>query len=446
MNALDSWRYALSGCVAAALLIGCGGSQRAFVPSNNTQQAVGAAPASRTASFNVLYSFKGGENGHSPIGGVTMVQGLFYGGTSIGGSPKCNGKAYGCGTIFSLTSTGHQSVLYRFAPPGGLNGNGSFVYVHGLLYGETPDGGTPYHCGAGSQGGCGTVFELSTSGKERAIYNFKGIGSAESDGSEPTGGLRYLDGKFFGVTFGGGSLQEGTIFEVDLAGKERILHSFGSSDSDGANPQEGLIDVNGTFYGTTGAGGHDWGACRQAFGNSCGTVFSITPSGKYRVLYRFKGARDAAAPGGLTYLNGRLYGTSVFGGVANSNCPAGCGTVYEIDPNSGSERVIYRFTGGADGDYASAALMSYRGMLYGVTLLGGTGQSLDCSLGGGCGTIFQMTTLGEKTVLHDFAGADGAWPNSRLLRVGGSLYGTSTIGGPHCLPALGCGVVFELTP
>jgi uncharacterized repeat protein (TIGR03803 family) len=223
------------------------------------------------------------------------------------------------------------------------------------------------------------------------------------------------------------------------------LHAFrGGNTSDGAAPQAGLIDVNGTLYGTTSAGGgKNQQACAQAFGNSCGTVFSITPAGQYRVLYRFKGKRDAAYPlAGLTYFNGELYGTTFFGGIVGSGCPAECGTVFEINPASGQEHVIYRFKGGADGYQPGSALLAYRGTLYGMTNLGGTGYGCSFS-SAGCGTIFQITTSGIKSILHNFSG-DG-YPNSRLTEVNGDLYGTTPRGGPYCRPILGCGNLFMLT-
>ena len=88
----------------------------------------------------------------------------------------------------------------------------------------------------------------------------------------------------------------------------KVLLAFGSAPrrlSRGKHPLAGLIDVNGTLYGTTNAGG--------GFGD--GTVFSITADGKEKILHRFRGGSDGAHPNAdLINVNGTLYGTTEFGG------------------------------------------------------------------------------------------------------------------------------------
>ena len=83
--------------------------------------------------------------------------------------------------------------------------------------------------------------------------------------------------------------------------------------TDGAEPSQ-LLDVNGTFYGTTRAGGTDANSCLNLGG--CGTVFSITPPGKEKVLHEFVGGKnDGSEPiGTLIDVRGTLYGTTYSGG------------------------------------------------------------------------------------------------------------------------------------
>lgn len=440
-------RWAVSSCAAAAMLAACGRSQWVTVPGGNPQNFVDArGPAVATSeSYKVLYSFKGSKDGHEPSGNLVDLNGTFYGTTGFGGDSICGGIAYRCGVAFSTTTVGGERIIFRFKPPGGIYPVG-VIHVGNSLYGLTAGGGSG-HCGGGPSGGCGTLFELTTSGQERTLYSFKGNSSSE-DGQQPLAAPIYAGGRFYGSTFGGGAHSLGILFEIDKSGKERILHTFRGGDGDGASPQDGLIYNNGTLYGTTSAGGRN--SCRQAFGNSCGTVFSVTPLGKYRVLYRFKGQRDGAAPvASLTYLSGELYGTTFFGGAVGSGCPAGCGTIFEVNPSSGKERVIYSFKGGADGYEPSSDLLLYRGMLYGTTPYGGTGNKGPCSVSGygNCGTIYRVSPIGAKSILYDFQGPpkDGNRPfNQRLLEVSGTLYGTTGLGGSHCGPALGCGTIFEL--
>ena len=105
-----------------------------------------------------------------------------------------------------------------------------------------------------------------------------------------------------------------------------------------------------------------------------------------------------------------------------------------MDPATAIETVVYSFTGGDDGLNPTGALTAIGGVLYGVTVYGGTAQS---------GTVFQFDPgTGAETVLHSFAGGkkDAAFPNNGLLNEGGTLYGTSTAGG-----TLGQGTVFAIS-
>lgn len=121
------------------------------------------------------------------------------------------------------------------------------------------------------------------------------------------------------------SVQRGTVFSITLHGKETVVHSFGYG-TDGADPVASLIEVNGTFYGTTAFGGVS--NC-DVYGK-CGTVFSITPSGNESVLHRFGGAQDGGAPvAPLIEVNGTLYGTTAYGG-AYSCSGGGCGTIFSV--------------------------------------------------------------------------------------------------------------------
>jgi uncharacterized repeat protein (TIGR03803 family) len=74
--------------------------------------------------------------------------------------------------------------------------------VNGTLYGTTPQGGAS----------AGTVFEVSTSGKERVLYSFKGV----PDGAYPGAGLVDVNGVLYGTTTNGGVSNAGTVFKVSL--------------------------------------------------------------------------------------------------------------------------------------------------------------------------------------------------------------------------------------
>lgn len=136
------------------------------------------------------------------------------------------------------------------------------------------------------------------------------------------------------------------------------LHDFGSS-GDGTSPIGPLLDVGGTLYGVTNAGG----------AQGVGTVYSVSPSGSpsgtYSLLYSFNHSGDGANPSdGLVNLNGTLYGTEYNGGVYN------VGTVYSVT-TSGTESVLYTFYPGSDGANPAAGLTYSGGKFYGTTAKGG---------------------------------------------------------------------------
>jgi len=92
---------------------------------------------------SVLYSFKGGSDGASPISTlVSDSSGNFYGTTSDGGAASCS-----CGVIFKMTRAANgqwvESVAYRFPgmPSPGFAYNGMVRDTAGNLYGATVHGG-----------------------------------------------------------------------------------------------------------------------------------------------------------------------------------------------------------------------------------------------------------------------------------------------------------------
>jgi uncharacterized repeat protein (TIGR03803 family) len=309
------------------------------------------------------------------------VNGTLYGTTYGGGGSACD-YGFGCGTVYSVTTAGVETVLYAFQGlDGALPGSG-LIDVNGILYGTTEEGGSS-GCSFGQTQGCGTVFSITTAGQEDVLHSFEGPDGA--DGADPQAGLIVVKGTLYGTTSIG--VECGTVFKVTISGSEKVLHNFNCY-SDGADPIAALIDVKGTLYGTTFAGGS----------SSNGTVFGVSTDGSEKVLYNFAGGTDGAVPfAGLVYLNGKFYGTTYVGG--SSACPnnsygPGCGTIYDVDA-SGSEKVLHRFQDGSDGAQPFSALLSMNGALYGTTSLGGGRR---CKTKGpranGCGTVFALTNPG----------------------------------------------------
>jgi uncharacterized repeat protein (TIGR03803 family) len=305
-----------------------------------------------SGTLNVLYSFAGGDGSHPRATLITDAAGNLYG-TTI------NGSAQDAGTVFQVTPSGTLNLLYIFT--GGSDGALPFAGViadaAGNLYGATNGGGAS---------GQGAVFQLDLSGTLTVLYSFIG----GNDASPWAGLIADAAGNLYGTTEGGDG--PGEVFQLTPSGTLNVLHNF--TGRDGAVSHGTLIfDAAGNLYGTTHNGGT----------SGYGTVFQLDPSGTLTVLHSFTGGSNGAYPeaGVIADMAGNLYGTTYGGGAG------GQGTVFQLTP-SGTLTVLYSFTGGADGGRPGADLIAdAAGNLYGTTALGGANTSCP----GGCGTVFELT-------------------------------------------------------
>jgi uncharacterized repeat protein (TIGR03803 family) len=262
---------------------------------------------------------------------------------------------------------------------------------NGDFYGTTTFGGA---------GGVGTVFRITPGGKLTTLYSFCSQSNC-TDGEYPEAGLvQATNGNFYGTTYGGGGANgRGTVFKITPGGTLTTLYSFcpQSGCPDGGSPQAGLIQAtNGSFYGTTFAGGaHD-----------LGTVFKITPGGNLTTLYSFcsvgyPDCADGDLPrfGALVQAtNGDLYGTAPSGGAQIYY-----GTIFKITPG-GTLTTLYSFcpqSGCPDGDDPRGTLVQdTNGNLYGTTFAGGAN---------GFGTVFSLSVgLGPFVETQTTSGKIGA--------------------------------------
>lgn len=364
-------------------------------------------------SYHVIYSFQAANDAELPLWAdapLLYSGGLLYGAATGGNSgPGCG---VSCGTLFSVSPSGSEKLLYKFnGQSDGGDPFGPLVSYEGMMYGVTSGGGSS---------GNGVIFALDSYGNERVVYGFKG----GSDGAFPAGSLTEFNGALYGTTTEGGSDGFGTIFVLQTSGAERVLHSFAKG-ADGEHPYAGLTVLDGNLYGTTDGGG--------TYG--FGTVFVIGPAGKERPVYSFAYGTDGAAPTApLTAVGGKLYGTTTDGGGENY-----LGTVFEVTP-SGSEQVLHRFLESTtDGYFPESTLLYRKGKFYGTTVLGGRS---------GLGTVFVVTKSGVERVVHNFQTVpDGRYPTGGLTEINNTLYGTTSEGGTGaCAYGDGCGTVFALHP
>jgi uncharacterized repeat protein (TIGR03803 family) len=239
------------------------------------------------------------------------------------------------------------------------------------------------------------------------------LGSA-SDGQNPYSGVTALNGTLYGVTESGGTDNHGAVFSVSVTGKEKVLHSM--SGNDGYSPEGALLDYDGLLYGTIPVGQPD------------GAVFTITPAGVFKIIFKFSAVDGLNPASGLIESGGMMYGTTMQGGAY------GVGVVYAIDP-SGDQHVVYSFgKNSRDASYPVGNVTFWKNKLYGASNDGGTYND---------GAVYAVTTAGKETVLHSFGkGIDGDSPQaSNLTPLDGALYGTTSEGGKY-----GKGVVFEVLP
>ena len=339
-----------------------------------------------------------------------------------------------------------ESVLYGFQ--GGLDGAqpaaGLISDKAGNLYGTTAFGGAAES---------GTVYELTNaagSWTETVLYTFQG----GTDGAYPYSTLVFDEsGNLYGTTLAGGTscFICGTVFKLTNrhgTWTETLLHSF--SGLDGANPFGSLLlDSSGNLYGTTNSGGTSFE----------GTVYELIAQDDKRkgpwpekVLYSFTGGADGALPLSdvIQDKSGKLYGTTTAGGTD------GFGVVFELAPPRfhgapWTETAIYSFTGANDGaEPYDGVVFDSQGRLIGAAALGGDPS---CP-GGGCGTVYQLIppanhhgSWSENTLYAFTGGLDGAQPLAKpILDARGNVFGTTSFDGTAyaCYPY--CGTVFELEP
>jgi uncharacterized repeat protein (TIGR03803 family) len=270
-----------------------------------------------------------------------------------------------------------------------------------------------------TSGGDGTVFTVDTTGTNSAVLHIFSAPSGpapatNSDGAQPEAGLILAGNTLYGTTYFGGLSGEGTVFAVGTNGMGFTnLYSF--SGDDGAHPEAGLLVLGNTLYGTTSLGGK---------GN--GTVFAINTNGTgFTNLYSFSGADGSIPQAGLISGGNTLYGTTSSGGTS------GDGTVFAVNTNGMGFTNLYNFAlEGFGGISPQAGLVLSGNTLYGTANSGGSND---------VGTVFAISTNGTNfATLHTFTrlgpgstNGDGALPAAGLVLSGNTLYGTAAAGGTN---------------
>ncbi|MBI3853513.1 MAG: hypothetical protein HY298_24970 [Verrucomicrobia bacterium] len=440
---------------------------------------LGLIPAGRVAAqtFTTLHSFTNGSDGAFPyFGGVIISGSTLYGTTAYGGNngggtvfrgntdgtgftnlhnfnlnlssdaaiPYCDlilssNTLYGTaghggpsawGSVFAVNTDGTGFTnLYGFTAPSGspsINSNGATPDA-GLILSSNTLYGTAFY---GGSAGNGTVFAVNTDGTGFTnLHSFtatSGSPSTNSDGANPHAGLILSSNILYGVTYGGGSLGNGTAFAINADGTGFTnLHNFAGG-SDGANPYARLIASGNTLYGTAQAGG--------SAGN--GTVFKFNKDGTgYTNLHVFiyiDGVRPLA---GLILSGNTLYGTTQFGGIP------GFGTVFGVKTDGTGFTNLYTFTEpsgpfpfiNSDGVQPGAGLTLSGYTLYGTAGNGGSS---------GYGTVFSLSFAPQVTLIPSGSSLVFKWPTNvagfdytgftlqSTTNLGASAFWTTVLPGP----------------
>ncbi|HTS05567.1 MAG TPA: choice-of-anchor tandem repeat GloVer-containing protein [Candidatus Eisenbacteria bacterium] len=284
--------------------------------------------------------------------------------------------AYNAGAIFELSPQPNgqwiETILHSFGNWGdGWDVEGNLFFdKKGNLYGTTKSGGE-------KNGGTVFKLTPGASGwTETILYSFPGS-IAGPDGDGPIGAVPDREGNLYGVTEAGGAQGYGAVFEITQnpgTGEyvETLIHNFNLLD--GYQPGSALtIDSSGQLYGTTLAGGNT-AAC-EAVG--CGVVFKLAKdkAGNWNetILHEMTGS-DGIFPLGPVVFDpkGNLYAVGQLGAIM------GMGSVFMLTPTKSgpwTETVLhlfdFQFPNGKDGRSPYAGVFYKAGRIFGTTLGGG---------------------------------------------------------------------------
>jgi uncharacterized repeat protein (TIGR03803 family) len=298
------------------------------------------------AAFTVLHAFTGTTGAEPRTGVIANAAGDLFGNTLIGG--KAN-----AGILFQLGIHGgtYQAESLQQASGYDLT-SGLVADAAGNLYGMAALGGAA---------NLGTVYKVKPNGALSALHSFTG----GADGENPRHGSLAEDaaGNLYGTTYHGGANNGGVMFKVTPAGQESVLYAFSKTNNACYEPNNSVaLDAAGNLYGSTISGGP----------YSQGCVYRLAPDGTFTLLHAFSGTggggSDGASPHtGVTLdANANIYGVTTYGGYDND------GTIYRITA-SGQYSLLYSYTGGMDGTalYASELAISPAGAIIGVNQGGG---------------------------------------------------------------------------
>lgn len=362
-----------------------------------------------TANFESLMKFQSdGGDGRSPVDKLTLADdGTLYGAAGAGGD-------FDLGIVFRMQADGSSYKILRHFEEGSLEYS-PILGSDNQLYGTLRTGG---------QFGGGAIYRMSVEGTNFEVI--QSMGQNITDATSPGKLLQGTDGFLYGTSVDGGYLNRGTLFRIAKDGSEfTIVKRFGATDTDGRDPTTSLVEgKNGYLYGTTASGGN----------LQFGTLFKIAKSGsEYSVLHSFSGGVGGSKPNSTLLLGptGEILGTTWLGGNHDA------GTIFRIS-DTGDFSVLYDFSNEPSAIYGplGGLILDDQNRILGAAGLGGAENA---------GGLFSFEDKEANfQVLHIFepSNFDGAHPLGSFVKTkDGWIIGISDGGG-----AMGGGTVFRFRP
>lgn len=422
-----------------------------------------------------------------------------------GGVVASGNDLYGVITNRSLTVGG---AIYRVSQSGGapetiyqLTNDDGYTPIAGLLAGSDGYlyGSTHYaeRVSTNITNGVGTLFRLRTDGTGfQKLHTFDASSTTETQtiGNQSVSLVKNADGMFpsyaliedassgylYGATTVGGSNGTGVVFRIKRDGTEalQVIHEFAALNTDGTSTEGAypsgplMLGSDGRLYGATSGGGSNLytlttisSSATTVTTKGAGTVFSMNADGTgFQTVYSFPALSDTtdsdsdtsdllgentygAFPiGGLTEVSpGVLVGVTADGGITADADTGGLGTIFELT-TSGSPSLLHNFE--EDTGYetkGSLVLSSVDGRLYGVNYSGSSTVTPALSVG----SVFSIdptNPVDDYQVEHAFTTTEGAFPEAGLTQAAnGELFGTTMAGGA-CTTSYGSyGAVYRLS-
>ena len=362
--------------------------------------------------FVVLRSFGAPGDPRFPRAAVTIgPDGALYGTSGSAGE-------FSSGTLFKLNRDGTGFRVIRQFPGTPTDGWNLAAPLclgsDGLFYSSTASGG---------QYNQGSLFRFNPSNDAYTpIWQFSGAGGVPTT---PQNLIEGPAGYLYGATVSGGIKRQGVLYRLRRDGTGfQVLRDIGLTTNEGFNVRGLMFASDGNLYGTASQGG----------AGGAGTLFRLTSEGSdFTILHTFGMPGDGIGPHSAVIegSDGNLYGTTRQGGASS------CGTVFRINKNSGIYQILRSFVEpGSDGCLLQESVIEAKdGILYGVTMLGGTTAA---------GTVFRINRDGTgyqqlRSFVRDSSDAQN--PSGRLLEASdGFLYGVTVSGG-----LANAGTVFKIS-